>query len=66
VKNGKMHLDAIVAHPDGSKLLRESRDGNLRDPEQLGNDVAEALLRRGADEILEAVYGRALAVPPQP
>jgi hydroxymethylbilane synthase len=66
VKNGNMHLDAIVAHPDGSKLLRESRDGNLRDPEQLGNDVAEALLRRGADEILEAVYDRALAVPPQP
>jgi hypothetical protein len=24
------------------------------------------LLSRGADEILEAVYGRGLAVPPQP
>jgi hydroxymethylbilane synthase len=66
VKDGKMHLDAIVADPDGSKLLRESRDGNPGGPEQLGNDVAETLLRRGADEILEAVYGRALSPPPQP
>jgi len=65
-RNGRLHLDAIVADPDGSKLLRESREGDLNFPEQLGNAVGEALLRRGADEILEAVYGRGLAVPPQP
>jgi hydroxymethylbilane synthase len=66
VHNSKLHLVAVVADPDGSKLLRESRDGNLSDPEQLGNDVGEVLLSRGGDEILEAVYGRGLAVPPQP
>jgi hydroxymethylbilane synthase len=66
IRNGKLHLDAIVADPDGSKLLRESRDGNLNDPEGLGSAVGETLLGRGGDEILEAVYGRALAVPPQP
>src|SRR5580693_926192 len=66
MKNGRLHLEAIVADPDGSKLLRESRDGDLNDPEALGNAVGEALLRRGGDEILEAVYGRGLAVPPQP
>ena len=66
LRNGKLHLDAIVADPDGSRLLRESRDGNPNDPEQLGNDVGETLLRRGGDEILEAVYGRGLAIPPQP
>jgi hydroxymethylbilane synthase len=65
-RNGRLHLEAMVADPDGSKLLRESRDGNLNDPEQLGNAVGETLLRRGGDEILEAVYGRGLAVPPQP
>jgi hydroxymethylbilane synthase len=64
--NGKLHLDAIVADPDGSKLLRESREGDVDDPEKLGNDVGAALLRRGGDEILDAVYGRGLAVPPQP
>jgi hydroxymethylbilane synthase len=66
MRDGKLHLEAIVADPDGLKLLRESRDGNLNDPQQLGNDVGEALLRRGGDEILEAVYSRGLAVPPQP
>jgi hydroxymethylbilane synthase len=66
LRNGKLHLDAIVADPDGSKLLRESRDGDPDDPEQLGDEVGEALLRRGGDEILEAVYGRGLAIPPQP
>ncbi len=64
IQNGKLHLEAIVADPDGSKLLRDSRDGD--DPEQLGNDAGAALLSRGGEEILEAVYGRGLAVPPQP
>jgi len=66
IRTGKLHLDAIVADPDGSRVLRESRDGNLKDPEQLGATVGEMLLRRGGDEILEAVYGRGFAVPPQP
>jgi hydroxymethylbilane synthase len=64
VHNGRLHLDAIVANPDGSKILRESRDGD--DPEKLGNEVGETLLRRGGDAILEEVYGRGLAVPQQP
>jgi hydroxymethylbilane synthase len=66
MRNGKLHLEAIVADPDGSKVLRESRDGNCNDPEQLGNDVGETLLARGGAEILEAVYGCGLALPPQP
>jgi hydroxymethylbilane synthase len=64
VRNGKLHLEAIVAHPDGSILLRESRDGD--DPEKLGNEVGETLLSRGGDAILEQVYGQGLAVPQQP
>jgi hydroxymethylbilane synthase len=64
--NGKLHLEAIVADPDGSKVLRESRDGNFNDPEQLGSDVGETLLTRGGEQILEAVYGCGLALPPQP
>jgi hydroxymethylbilane synthase len=65
-RGGKLHFEAIVADPDGSKVLRESRDGNLNDPERLGKAVGETLLSRGGDEILEAVYGRSVAVPPQP
>jgi hydroxymethylbilane synthase len=64
VRNGKLHLESIVADPDGSKLLRDSRAGD--NPEKLGRDAGAALLARGGSEILEAVYGRGLAAPPQP
>jgi hydroxymethylbilane synthase len=66
MRNGKLHLEAIVADPDGSKILRESWDGDPNDPEKLGSDLGKMLLSRGGDEILKAVYGQGLAVPPQP
>jgi hydroxymethylbilane synthase len=64
VRDGRLHLEAIVADPDGSKVLRESRDGS--DSVPLGESVGEILLRRGGDAILEAVYGQGIAVPQQP
>jgi hydroxymethylbilane synthase len=64
VRNGHLHLEAVVADPDGSKVLRESRDG--ADPVQLGESVGDTLLQRGGDAILEAVYGQGIAVPQQP
>jgi hydroxymethylbilane synthase len=64
VRNGRLHLEAIVADPDGSKVLRESREGT--DPVQLGESVGDILLQRGGDAILEAVYGQGIAVPQQP
>ena len=64
VHDGHLHLQAIVADPDGSKVLRESREGS--DPVLLGESVGETLLRRGGDAILEQVYGQGLAVPQQP
>jgi hydroxymethylbilane synthase len=59
-----LHLESMVADPDGSKLLRDSRDGS--DPETLGKAAGAALLARGGGQILESVYGRGLATPPQP
>jgi hydroxymethylbilane synthase len=64
VRDGKIHLDGVVAHPDGSLVLRESRDGN--DPERLGEQVGESLLSRGGDAILQEVYGQSVAAPQQP
>jgi hydroxymethylbilane synthase len=64
--NGKLHLESIVADPDGSKLLRDSRDGKIEDAVAIGNAAGAALLARGGDRILEAVYGKGLAVLPQP
>jgi hydroxymethylbilane synthase len=64
VRNGGLHLLATVADPDGSKVLRESREGS--DPVQLGESVGATLLQRGGDVILEAVYGQEMSVPQQP
>ena len=60
----EIHLEGVVAHPDGSLVLRESREGS--DPELLGNEVGESLLSRGGDAILQEVYGQAVAAPQQP
>jgi hydroxymethylbilane synthase len=64
VQNGRIRLDALVAHPDGSKVLRETGEGD--DPVRLGSEVGETLLRRGGDAILEEVYGAGFAMPQQP
>jgi len=64
IRGGAIHLNGLVAHPDGTKLLRESREGV--DPIALGEEVGQALLRRGADVILEEVYGEGFALPQQP
>jgi hydroxymethylbilane synthase len=64
MKDGRLHLESVVADPDGSQVLRDSRDGD--DPEKLGKDAGASLLARGGDKILKAVYGSGLAAPPQP
>lgn len=46
-------LTGMVASPDGKELLRETAVGS--DPNQVGLEVAQALLRRGADRILAEV-----------
>jgi len=61
IEKGKIHLNALVAHPDGTKVLRETRDGE--NPQGLGDEVGETLLRRGGDAILEEVYGAGFALP---
>jgi hydroxymethylbilane synthase len=64
VKDGKLLLHAVVARPDGSKVLRERQAGT--DPLALGEAVGRKLLRSGAEEILHEVYGGAAAAPQQP
>ncbi len=61
--DGRLQLTAIVARPDGSAILRETQTGT--DPVALGEQVGEILLQRGADRILEEVYGAAAAATPQ-
>ncbi len=59
-----LSLRAVVASPDGRWVIREKRSG--KDPQKLGKEAGEALLARGAQQILNAVYGHETSVPQQP
>jgi hydroxymethylbilane synthase len=56
VENGRLHLHAIVASPDGSELIRAESDGSAADAGAIGRALGDELLARGARRILEAVY----------
>lgn len=64
VRGEHLHLTAIVAHPDGSRVLRETQSDTH--PDKLAASIAAALLARGAEAILQEVYGSAVAAPQQP
>jgi hydroxymethylbilane synthase len=53
----RLYLRGMISDINGLTLLRGERWGVLHAPEQLGQDLAEALLRRGGDAILRDIYG---------
>ena len=50
-----LHLQGLVGSVDGSKILRSEISGSLHMNEELGEILAEDLLRQGAASILEAL-----------
>lgn len=56
---GMLHLRALVGEPDGSRVIHGNVQGEAVRAEQLGADLADELLARGARTILDKVYGRA-------
>ncbi len=55
LRGERIELDALVGSPDGSRLVRGSTGGAADQGERLGLELAEDLLRRGADSILAAL-----------
>jgi len=55
-----LRLWALVASPDGTRLVRADRTGRIDRPEELGLEVAEILRGRGAGEILAALDSTSL------
>lgn len=49
-------LHALVASPDGKRVLRSTRTAGAEGAEELGAAVAQALREQGADEILAALH----------
>ncbi len=50
--DGRLRMRGLVALPDGSRVLRATREGDPARAEMLGTSVADDLLAAGADAIL--------------
>jgi hydroxymethylbilane synthase len=57
-EDGRLTLDGCVGAVDGSRLLRGQIEGRSEDAETIGRELAEQLLDRGADAILDAIRSR--------
>jgi hydroxymethylbilane synthase len=53
IKGNVFHLTGLVADLDGSHMFKSSLTGFVDSSESVGTDLAEQLLSRGADKILE-------------
>ena len=53
----ELALQALVALPDGSRIVAAEMRGAIEAPAELGRSVADELIARGADEILKQVRG---------
>ena len=53
----QLQIHGIVAKPDGSSLFRGEKTGKATDAERLGEELAEELLRAGADTVLRNLNG---------
>jgi hydroxymethylbilane synthase len=58
LRNGRLHLRAIVAAPDGGQLVSAESEALPAEAESLGRTLATELLHKGARTILDAVYAR--------
>ena len=56
VAEGRVHILAIVAAPDGTQVIRAEAEGPSAEAAETGARLAADLLVRGARQILEAVY----------
>jgi hydroxymethylbilane synthase len=64
VNGNDIKLIGVVARPDGSLVLRDTRHGS--DPLTLGQELGKSLLERGGREILKEVYGESAVIAVQP
>jgi hydroxymethylbilane synthase len=64
VDGDRLVLDGLVADTDGTRMLRVQESGPVDDALAIGRRAADALLARGAGEVLAAVRARAAAPGP--
>lgn len=50
--SGRIRIEAMVGDPDGTRLVRDGREGGSGDPDEIGRALAATILARGGDRIL--------------
>jgi hydroxymethylbilane synthase len=56
MSNDSLIIEGLVADPDGSRLIRNSVQGSPDKAEELGQRVADSLLKLGANDLLDAFH----------
>ena len=56
LQQGQLYLRALVGDIDGSRIIRAEGKSPVENAEVLGVQIAEQLLAKGADKILQAIY----------
>lgn len=59
LQEDSLTLDGLVVSLDGKRYVRYSSSGSMFEAESIGTKVAEELLDRGAQPILQEIYGAA-------
>ncbi|HEY6084445.1 MAG TPA: hydroxymethylbilane synthase [Nitrospira sp.] len=60
LSGAEIMLEGLVASVDGKEVIRETVQGARESAEPLGVQLAERLLSRGGDRILQSIYGTRL------
>lgn len=58
-RGGKLFLRGFVSDLEGIRFYRAEAEGAIDSPEALGLEVADALIRQGADQLMADLLGRA-------
>ena len=56
VTGERLQIQAVVASPDGTELVRGHSEGPAAEAARIGQELGADLLGRGARKILDAVY----------
>ncbi|MBE8168488.1 MAG: hydroxymethylbilane synthase [Shewanella sp.] len=59
IEQDTLTLRGLVGNPDGSQIISDTVSGNKNQAVELGEQLAELLLKKGAKVILDAVYNKA-------
>ena len=56
LQKNRIYLRGLVGSPDGRQIIRAESEGDLDQAEEIGFIVADELLAKGADKILQDIY----------